>query len=137
MASPDGTFRIVGPSFVDEDVAVAAKHTIITCENLVSDAYIRSNPELNTCTGLCVDAVVHMPYGAHPSQCYGVYDYDPQFLLEYDAASRTQQGFNCFLDKYVLDAPTRAEYLDLISASHLVELRAQPGFNYTPGLKRR
>ncbi|MEA5066568.1 MAG: CoA-transferase [Christensenellaceae bacterium] len=136
-ASPDGTFRIIGPAFEDEDLAIAAKHTIITCENLVSDEYIRAAPEKNTCSGLCVDAVVHMPYGAHPTQCYGVYDYDPQYLLEYDEASKTQEGFDAFLEKYVWNAPTREAYLDVVKASHLAGLRAQPGLNYTPGLKRR
>lgn len=137
MASPDGTFRIVGAQFQDLDIAMAAKHTLITCEQLVSDEEIRRHPEKNTCTGMCVDAVVHAPRGAHPTQCFGFYDYDPQFLMEYEEASKTDEGFAAFVKKYVTDAPTHEAYLDVIGASHLAELNAIPGVGYHKGLKRR
>lgn len=137
MASPDGTFRIVGAQFQDLDIAIAAKHTIVSCEELVSDEEIHRNPELNTCTGMCVDAVVHAPRGAHPTQCFGFYDYDPQFFIEYDKASRTDEGFEAFLKKYVLDCPSHEAYLDVIGASRLENLNVVPGVGYRPGLKRK
>lgn len=137
MASPDGTTRIVGAPFQDLDIAMAAKHTIVTCEQLVSNEEIRRNPELNSLSGLCVDAVVHAPRGAHPSQCFDCYDYDSQFYLEYDKASKTQEDFDRFIEKYVEDCPTHAEYLDRIGASRLLALNVKPGYGYVPGLKRR
>ncbi|MBD9133787.1 MAG: hypothetical protein EGP73_02835, partial [Alistipes indistinctus] len=48
---------------------------------LVSDEEMHRHPERNTLTGLCVDAVVPAAYGAHPSQCFGCYDYDGTFTL--------------------------------------------------------
>lgn len=135
-ASPDGTCRIVGSEFQDVDIAMAAKHTIVSCERLVSDEEMHRNPEKNTITGLCVDAVVSAAFGAHPCQCFGFYDYDGPYYMEYDKASRTQEDFDAFIAKYVDDCLTHAEYLDKIGAGHLAELFVRPGYGYVPGLKR-
>ena len=92
MASPDGTCRILGDEFHDVDIAIAAKNVIVTCEELVTNEYIRRDPTQNKIFGECVNAVVHCPKGAHPSQVYGYYDYDPAYFKEYDAASKYQDG---------------------------------------------
>ena len=91
-ASPDGTCIIEGDEFHDVDIAVAAKRVIVTCEELVSDAYIRRDPSATKVFGACVDAVVHVPYGAWPSQCYNYYDCDGAALKEYDKASKYQDA---------------------------------------------
>ena len=91
-ASPDGTCIIEGDEFHDVDVAVAAKKVIVTCEELVSDEYIRRDPTLTRVFGECVSAVVHVPYGAWPSQCYNYYDCDGNALKEYDKASKYQDA---------------------------------------------
>lgn len=135
-ASPDGTVRLMGAPFQDIDIAVAAKLTIVSCEELLTDEEIRRHPELNAIPGLCVDAVVHAPFGAHPSQCFGYYDYDSRFFREYDAASRTREDFAAFIEKYVTLCPDNGAYLDAIGAGHLAGLRVQPGTGYVPGLKR-
>ena len=83
-ASPDGTCIIEGDEFHDVDIAVAARKVIVTCDELVSDEFIRRDPTLTRIFGECVSAVVHAPYGAWPSQCYNYYDNDPNALREYD-----------------------------------------------------
>lgn len=88
QASPDGTCVLLGDEFHDVDIAVAARKVIVTCEEIVSDEYIRRDPTLTRVFGQCVDAVVRAPYGAWPSQCYGVYDNDDKALKEYDKASK-------------------------------------------------
>lgn len=136
-ASPDGTFRIEGPGFQDLDIAMAAKHTIVSCEELLSDEVMHKNPELNTCVGLCVDAVVEAPRGAHPTQCFGRYDYDGQFFMEYEEASKTQEGFDAFIKKYITDCPTHFDYLEKIGIEKLVSLRVDKGYGWKRGLKRK
>ena len=91
-ASPDGTCIIEGDEFHDVDIAVAAKRTIVTCEELVSNEYIRRDPTLTRIFGECVDAVVRAPYGAWPAQCYNYYDDDDKGLKEYDKASKYQDA---------------------------------------------
>ncbi|CAK7011763.1 MAG: Glutaconate CoA-transferase subunit A [Desulfovibrio sp.] len=137
MASPDGTCRLRGAPFQDPDIAMAAKRTIISCETLVSDEFIRTQPEDNTLTGLCVDAVVHAPYGAHPSQCFEHYDYDGAFYTEYDAASRSQEAFDAFIETYVASLADHEAYVNHIGAARLSALRVQPGVGYVPNLKRK
>lgn len=136
-AAFDGTCRLEGAPFQDIDIAMAAERTIVSCENLVSNEEIRREPEKNSLPGLCVDAVVHAPFGAHPSQCFGRYDYDPAIYTEYDRASGTQEGFGAFIGKYVTTCPTHESYLDRIGASALSRLRVMPGVGYVPGLKNK
>ena len=137
LASPDGTFRITGPQFQDLDIAVAAKRTLVSCEELVPDEYLRRNPELNTCTGLCVDAVVPAARGAHPTQCFGIYDYDSEFLIEYDKASRSQAEFDKFIEKYVTGFKTHEEYLGFLGDGRLSDLLIDTEYGYRPGMKRK
>jgi glutaconate CoA-transferase subunit A len=136
-ASPSGICRIEGPIFQDMDIAIAATHTIVSCDELVPDAEMSRHPELNTLTGLCVDAVVPLPYGAHPSQCFGQYDYDARFFIQYEKASRSLQGFEAFLQENVYDCPTHDDYLNKWGAAELLKLRAVEGYGYVPGLKRK
>jgi glutaconate CoA-transferase subunit A len=136
-ASPDGTVRIVGAPFQDTDLALAAKHTIVSCEQLVNNEEIRRHPEYNTLTGLCVDAVVPISYGAHPSQCFGYYDYDGPFYMEYDKASQTQEGFDAFVKDYIEDCPEHNAYVNKLGAGRLFNLRVKPGMGYVPGLRRK
>lgn len=135
QASPDGTCRIAGAPFQDVDLAVAARHTVVSCEELLSDEEIRRHPERNTLAGLCVDAVVHMPYGAHPSQCFGFYDYDAAHFKVYDEASRTQEGFDAYLRDYILDPGSHEAYLDKLGAGRLTSLRVKPELGYAPRRK--
>ena len=92
QASPDGTCIICGDEFHDIDIAVAARKTIVTCEEIVSDEYIRRDPTKTRIFGECVQAVVWAPYGAWPSQCYDYYDDDDAGLKEYDKASKYQDA---------------------------------------------
>ena len=91
-ASPDGTCVILGDEFHDIDIAIAARKTIVTCEEIVSDEFIRRDPTKTRIFGECVQAVVKAPYGAWPSQCYAYYDDDDAGLKEYDKASKYQDA---------------------------------------------
>lgn len=129
-ASPDGTCSIIGDEFHDVDIAIAAKHCIVTCEELVSNEEIRLDPTKNSIPCFCVDAVVHAPYGAHPSQCYGYYDYDNAFFKMYDVVSKTQEDFNKFLDEWVYGVENHEAYLNKLGATRLLDLRVVPGLGY-------
>lgn len=136
-ACPDGTFRIEGAQFQDVDIAIAAKHTIISCEELLTKEEMHRTPGANTVPGLCVDAVVPIPWGAHPSQCCGYYDYDSKALRQYDKDSRTQEDFDKFIAEYVYGCADHNAYLDKIGASHLVMLKVEQEYGYVRGLKRK
>ncbi|MDR1920438.1 MAG: glutaconate CoA-transferase [Candidatus Adiutrix sp.] len=136
-ASPDGTCRIEGPQFQDVDIAVAARRTIVSCEELISDEEMRASPDRNTLPGLCVDAVTRLPFGAHPAQCFNHYDYDPALLWEYEEASRDQAGFDGFLTKYVLSRADHEQYLAFVGQERLEALRIKDrAVGYVAGLRR-
>lgn len=135
-ASFDGTCVILGDEFHDVDIAVAAKRTIVTCEELVSDEEIRIDPTLNSIPGFCVDAVVHCPYGAHPSQCYDFYDYDADFFKMYDKVSKTDEDFAAFMKEWVYDVPDHDAYLNKLGATRLIKLHAVPGLGYSKDMTK-
>lgn len=129
-ASLDGTCVIEGDEFHDIDIAVAAKHTIVTCEELVSDEYIRRDPERTSIPGFVVEAVVHVPFGAHPSQCYNYYDYDNPYYKMYDVVSKTQEDFDKFVQEWVMDTKDHEGYLNKLGGARLTNLKAVPGYGY-------
>jgi glutaconate CoA-transferase subunit A len=47
------------------------------------------------------DAIVKVPYGAHPTACFGHYDYDADFLKIYHKAALSDSTFKDFLEEYV------------------------------------
>jgi glutaconate CoA-transferase subunit A len=158
-ASPDGTCIIEGDEFHDVDIAVAAKKVIVTCEELVSDEWIRRDPSVTSVFGECVSAVVHAPFGAWPSQCYNYYDCDDACMKEYDKASKYQdkedaekqiakekakaekkglpynapvdpETFKDYLDKWVYSVKDNDELLDKIGGARLAKLKVIPGLGY-------
>ena len=158
-ASPDGTCIIEGGEFHGVDIAVAAKKVIVTCEELVSDEWIRRDPAANSVFGECVSAVVHAPFGAWPSQCYNYYDCDDAAMKEYDKASKYQdkedaekqiakeaekaakkglpynapvnpETFKDYLDKWVYSVKDNDELLDKIGGARLAKLKVIPGLGY-------
>lgn len=129
-ASLDGTCIIEGDEFHDIDIAVAAKRCIVTCEELVSDEYIRRDPERTSIPGFVVDAVVHVPFGAHPSQCYNYYDYDNPYYRMYDQVSKTQEDFDRFIQEWVVETKDHEGYLNKLGGARLTGLRAVPGYGY-------
>ena len=143
QASPDGTCIINGDEFHDIDIAVAARKTIVTCEEIVSNEYIRRDPTKTRIFGECVQAVVKAPYGAWPAQCYDYYDDDDAALKEYDKASKYQdtadaesgakvpETFQDFCEKWVYSCKDQAELLDKIGGSRLMRLKNEPHLGYS------
>lgn len=134
VASPDGTCRIIGDEFHDVDIAVAARKVIVTCEELVSNEEIRLDPTKNSIPGFCVDAVVHCPYGAHPSQVYDYYDYDADFYKMYNVLSKADEDYKAFMKEWVYDIPDHETYLNKLGAMRLINLKVVQGYGYATNI---
>jgi glutaconate CoA-transferase subunit A len=98
---------------------------------------LRAEPDRNQIPFFAVDAVVHVPFGAHPTACYRFYDYDAHHLHEYQAAAADEAQFAAYLDKYVYGVGGHTEYLERIGAGALERIQAVPPFGYAPGLTRK
>jgi glutaconate CoA-transferase subunit A len=98
------------------EAAFAARRVIVVAEEIVDEAIIRADPNRTVIPGLIVDAVVHEPYGTHPSYAQGYYDRDTQFYLEWDSISRDHQTLLVWLDEWVYGLAGRAEYVKKMGA---------------------
>jgi glutaconate CoA-transferase subunit A len=83
---------------------------------------IRRDPNRTLIPGLIVDAIVHEPYGAHPSYVQGYYDRDNAFYLGWDKISRDQTNTEDWLQEWVYNLPDRAAYLEKLGREKLDEL---------------
>lgn len=133
----DGTVRIKGLTFADIEQAKSADIVIVTCEEIVPATFIRTDPDQNSLPPFFVDAIVKIPYGAHPTSCYGFYDYDPKHLNIFKKAAKDDDLFRQYLDEWVYSISSHDEYLDKIGISTLLRIKANPVLGYAPGLDRR
>jgi glutaconate CoA-transferase subunit A len=133
----DGTVRIKGLTFADVEQAKSADTVIVTCEEIVPKHYIRLDPDQNSLPPFLVDAIVRVPYGAHPTACRLFYDYDAKHLNMYKAIAKDDESFTGYLKEWVFGVKNHEEYLDKIGGSGLMTIRANPVIGYTPGLDRR
>ena len=69
-----GNAQMDGLQFMDIDLAMAANRVILTTERIVSNDQIRRAPDQTKIPFFCVDAVVEVPFGCAPHECYGVYE---------------------------------------------------------------
>lgn len=108
---------------VDTLIAKSAEKVIVSVEQVVSEDSIHQNPHLTILPKFFVDCIVEAPFGAHPTACDCRYDYDLGFLQSYQESARSEEGFQEFLKRYVLDVEGHYEYLDLIGLPHLHSLQ--------------
>ena len=87
-ADRQGNTQLWGLLGMQKEVAFASKHVIVVVEELVDESVIRADPNRTLIPGLIVDAVVHEPYGAHPSYVQGYYDRDNESYLAWDKLSQ-------------------------------------------------
>jgi len=131
VADEEGNAWIYGPRWDNEEQVKASQRVIVITEQLVPTEIIRRDPERTVIPGFKVSHVVHLPFSAHPSSVYRVYDYDAEHIREYAAATRTVEGFQAYLEKYVLGVQDHWEYLERIGGmKHLTPLLADPILGY-------
>jgi glutaconate CoA-transferase subunit A len=121
-ADADGNAQIWGIIGEQKEAAFAARHVILTAEEIVDAAIIRSDPNRTLIPGFIVDAVCHVPYCAHPSYTQGYYDRDNNFYLTWDDISKTKEGVQAYLDEWVLGVKDRAEYWEKLGPEVHVQL---------------
>jgi len=106
----DGNAHIWGIIGEQKEAAFAASRVILTTEEIVDEAVIRSDPNRTLIPGMVVDAVCHVPFAAHPSYTQGYYDRDNAFYLEWDEISKSQETVQAYLDEWVYGVPDREAY---------------------------
>jgi glutaconate CoA-transferase subunit A len=121
-ADAHGNTQLWGLLGTQKEVAFAADKVIVVVEEVVDEELIRRDPNRTLIPGLIVDAVVHEPYGAHPSYVQGYYDRDNDFYLKWDEWSRDQATTEAWLEEWVYALPDRAAYLEKLGRATLDRL---------------
>jgi glutaconate CoA-transferase, subunit A len=121
-ADVSGNSHLWGNLGVAIDGARASRKVIVVAEEIVSPSVIASDPNRTLIPGFLVAAVVHEPWGAHPSPVQGYYGRDHAFFREYHEESRKQEDFGRWLDHWVLKVSSRAEYMMKIGDSRIADL---------------
>jgi glutaconate CoA-transferase subunit A len=116
-----GNCQIDGYPHMDADMARAASTVLVTAEEIVPEEQIRDHADRTVIPGFVVDALVHVPFGAFPHECYGLYEADFEHFDEYAAGitAHGSRGVADYLERYVYAPPTFADYLDLFGGARL------------------
>jgi glutaconate CoA-transferase subunit A len=130
-ADEDGNAWIHGPRWESEEQVKASERAIVMTESLVPTEVIRREPERIVIPGFRVSHVVHLPFSAHPSSVYRVYDYDVPHIEHYAEVSKTPEGCQEYLDEYVYGVKDHWDYLEQVGGmKHLSCLTADPLLGY-------
>ncbi|GAB7389348.1 CoA transferase subunit A [Bacillaceae bacterium] len=112
-ADENGNCHRWGALSLDQLAGMAAKKVIITCEELVTSDLIRHDPNRTMIPGIKVSAVVHEPWGAHPSHMPGFYEADWEFRINVSGkASREVETHEAYLREWVYGVEDRKAYLE-------------------------
>jgi glutaconate CoA-transferase, subunit A len=109
-ADADGNSHLWGIIGEQKEAAFAARKVIVTAEEIVDEAVIRSDPNRTLIPGVVVDAVCRVPRACHPSYAQGYYDRDNDFYLEWDRVSEAPDRVRSYLDEWVYGVQDRDEY---------------------------
>lgn len=134
QADAYGNVRMLGGVFCDRLIAKAARRVIVTVDEIVPPDVIAAEPWRTTLPGYLVDAVVEVPYGAHPASSHGRYLHDEEHLRLYLAAAEATRrdpqsaAFAEYLRIYVDEPSSHLAYLERVGGlKRLLALRQDSG----------
>ncbi len=117
-----GNAHVWGNMGITREACLASRAVIITAEEIVAPAVIDSDPNRVVTPGFRVAAVVHAPWGAHPSPAPGHYNRDHRAFLDYRQSSRTIEAFRSWLKTWVTDLQSTDDYRRLLGEDRRREL---------------
>ena len=121
-----GNTQLWGLLGMQKEVAFAAKRVIVVVEEVVDEATVRADPNRTLIPGLIVDAVVHEPYGAHPSYVQGYYDRDNESYLAWDKLSQDHAAVEAWLNEWVYGLANHAAYVRKLGQAYFDKLKPEP-----------
>ncbi len=113
--------------------ALASRHIIVSCEEIVSHDIIQSSPQMTILPAYRVDAVVEMPWGANPTEVLGYYNLDRINYSMFFMANATADGMLSWMEEWIYSCPDRTayieHYIDKFGLDSLAALRAKPFYS--------
>lgn len=117
-----GNAHVWGNLGVTRDACLASRHVILTAEEIVSPALISRDPNRVITPGFRVSAVVHFPWGGHPSPVPGCYNRDHQAFIDYRNESKTPELFAHWQKRWVDEVQGHQQYLNLLGQERMGRL---------------
>jgi glutaconate CoA-transferase subunit A len=106
-----GNCQVWGLLGVQKEAAFASRQVIVVAEEIVDETVIRADPNRTLLPGFLVQAVVHEPWGCHPSFAQGYYDRDNDFYVAWREISQDPAKLDAWLAEWVYGLSGRAEYV--------------------------
>lgn len=125
-ADAQGNAQIWGILGEQKEAAFAARHVVLTAEEIVDPELIHSDPNRTIIPEFIVDAVACVPFCAHPSYTQGYYDRDNDFYLAWDSLTETPEKTQAYLEEWVYGVRNRAEYWEKLGVSTQARLAVSP-----------
>jgi glutaconate CoA-transferase subunit A len=125
-----GNAQIDGIVGEDLEGSRCGKKLIVLAEELIDKAEIRTRPDQTKIPAMYVDHVVILPYIAHPMMCHDYYDYDLEHLMMFHKLTKTEEGWQEYLNHHILGVDDHFGYLDLVGWERLQKLRATKPWGY-------
>jgi len=124
-ADEAGNVHIDGYEFMDQDIARASQRVIVTVERIVNSKTFRKQPDMTTIPFFCVDAIVKVPNGSYPSECWGLYEADFDHFAEFaDRINKKGvEGSREYVDELIHGTRSFQNFLTRIGPSKLSKLR--------------
>jgi glutaconate CoA-transferase subunit A len=124
-ADRHGNAHLWGNLGITVEAVYAARTTIVTCEEIVPDEVIRSDPNRTVIPGFLVGAVVAEPGGALPSSVQGYWRRHIEPFLEYHQQSKTVEGCATWRREWVEAVPDRTAFLEKLGQAAVDRLRVR------------
>ena len=99
-ADRKGNILIEGIVGVQKEAVLAARRAVVTVEEVVDG--FDAHPNALVLPHWTVDAVIHVPGGAHPSYAHGYYPRDNAAYIEWDGIAADRDVFLAWMEENVL-----------------------------------
>ncbi|MHA2378976.1 MAG: CoA transferase subunit A [Candidatus Thorarchaeota archaeon] len=126
----NGNAQIDGIVGEDIELSRCGKKLIVLAEELIDEEEVRFRPDQTKIPSMYVDHVVVLPHIAHPMMCHDYYDYDLEHLMMFHKMTRTEEGWQEYLNDYILGVDDHHAYLNLVGWDRLNSLRATKPWGY-------
>jgi glutaconate CoA-transferase, subunit A len=120
-----GNAQIDGILVEDFELARAARRVIISTEEIIDTDEIRRDPDRTAIPFFLVDAVVEVPFGAHPTLMPYRYFFDEVHIKEWMTLAKTEEGAQEYFEKYVFGVKNFDEYLEKVGGLRTLQLLKQ------------
>lgn len=110
QADRAGNVALGGIVGVQREAVLAARHVIVTVEQIVERFDVPLNPMV--LPHWVISAVCHVPFGATPSYAQGYYERDNAFCKQWDTISRKRDDFTTWMHDMVVTSSDFSSYLE-------------------------